>query len=432
MIPAPKLPPMSKAESLNAVLAAQAPAAAAMLSPLGRAFAFPAGIPAQSYEAAGCELRATIGQLTDGGGRAMPLAALSRHLGDVSQEQAFLYAHAAGLKPLREAWWRRISAEAGAPAPRCALPVVTAGITHALSICADLFADEDTDVVIARPFWGNYNLLFGTRRGARVLTYSFFDEAGERFNVEGLRRTLGQVRRKAIVIINFPSNPTGYTPNRAEVEQILRTLTEHEGPSVVILDDAYHGWIYDDEAVHESLFWELLRRRDPSRLLPVKADGATKELLFFGGRTAFLTFGEGGEAGEALVDKAMTSIRGAINHAPAPSQALALAALQDPELEAQIAYRLDQARHRYAVLKAALAELDTPLLRPYPFNGGFFAMIGVDPSIDVETLRRRLIAEQSLGLISLPDVNALRIAFCSVEAEDLPEVVRRMAAGVRA
>jgi len=81
------------------------------------------------------------------------------------------------------------------------------------------------------------------------------------------------------------------------------------------------------------------------------------------------------------------------------------------------------------ILKDALGQLKSPRLRPFPFNSGVFALIGVE-GIPAEELRKKLIAEQSVGTIAIPSVNALRVAYCSVADEKIPELVRRIDAAV--
>ncbi len=90
--------------------------------------------------------------------------------------------------------------------------MVTGGVTHALSVVADLFVDRGDVVLVPDKFWENYELIFGVRHEAQLATYPFFNAEG-RFNVEALRRALAacEANRKTIVILNFPNNPIGYS-----------------------------------------------------------------------------------------------------------------------------------------------------------------------------------------------------------------------------
>jgi aspartate/methionine/tyrosine aminotransferase len=419
----------SKVERQEAALREEAPAAWACLNARGRRLAYPAGIPAQSTDAAGCTYNATIGQVTDGRGNPLPLPSLERHSGDLDNRDLFLYAKQGGAPELRRAWrgWQALEAgEVDLP-----LPMVTAGLTHGLSLVASLFVDEDTDVLIADPCWENYEGIFGDFFGGRLRGFDFFD-ADLRFNAAALREALAaSAGRKAALLLNLPGNPSGYTLTRAEVPAMMEAILAHPGPLVVICDDAYHGMTYEDDLLTESPFWELARRGDPARLLAVKIDGVTKELFFFGGRVGFVTFGVGGAAGAALEDKARASARFTVSSMPGPSQAIAAAALSDlPQLRAEQAAVMATLTERYAAMKQALGALEGTALTPYPFNSGCFCLVGVDPAIDADALRRRLIAEQSVGVVAVPSINAVRLAFCSMALEDIPEVVRRLAAAV--
>ena len=64
------------------------------------------------------------------------------------------------MKPLRDAWGARLNLPAGVPA---SVPVVTTGITHGLSLCADLFTGPDVPVILGGPYWDNYEMIFTMR-----------------------------------------------------------------------------------------------------------------------------------------------------------------------------------------------------------------------------------------------------------------------------
>ena len=160
---------------------------------------------------------------------------------------------------------------------------------------------------------------------------------------------------------------------------------------------------------------------DPERMLVIKVDGATKELLFFGGRVGFVTFGVEGEAAAVLEEKGTGALRSSVSSLPGPSQALVAAALGDPAAEAQRAVIMGEMAARYRVLKGAL---DDNGLSYLPFNGGVFALVRV--SGDPEAIRKRLITEAGVGVVSSPDAGALRVAYCSVSEDGLVELAQRL------
>ncbi len=413
---------MGKLERLNQTLEREAPAAFACLSAIGREAFMPQGIPAQAEEAQDCAYKATMGQVTDGQNQAVPLPALARALASLDINQAILYSPQGGMQALREAWGRRLDSR-GRAVPR-SHPLATNGLTHGLSLVADLFCGPDTPVLCPFPTWGNYRTIFSLRRGANPRFWRFFSDA-DTLNVEGFQAQLQELRGPAVVLLNFPGNPTGLSPTLAEWETMKRALLDHPGPLVVLCDDAYNGMVWEPGLLVSSPFYDLAQDADPARLLPIKVDGASKELGFFGGRVGFLTFGVSGEAGKALEDKAKVLIRGTISALSGPSQAAVISALGDPELEAQEAAFRGLLRERYVALRQGLRTLADTSLHPLPFNAGFFALINVQNE-DADALRRRLIRDHSVGLIAIQSVNALRVAYGAISVEDIPELVSRI------
>jgi aspartate/methionine/tyrosine aminotransferase len=417
---------MSDADELNGVLERHAPALFRCLSPLGRNAAFPKGIPFQAEQARSAEIDATIGQLTDGAGQPLPLPRLRALLSGLNAKEALLYAPVSGPAELRRRWGLRERDLGAAPESlRTTLPFVTHGLTHGISLLADLFVDDDTDVIIPTPAWENYELLVQLHQRPRIRTFPFFRDG--RFNHEGLADAMAAVRRKALVILNLPGNPSGYAPHVREIEPLLQALCSGRAPAVVAVDDAYQGWVYEDEHPRASLFWELARRADPETLVPIKIDGATKELAFFASRVGFLTAPLDVEAERAFESKLKCVTRGTVGSASGPALAAVSAVLADPDLEPAFEALRAELAGRYRALRAALDQLSDERVRPQPFNAAYFALLKLDPSLDAEALRLRLLHEAKVGVIAFPEDNCLRLAYCSIRGEQLPTLVERLA-----
>src|SRR3954447_16496057 len=121
-------------------LRAASPAIWAALSPLGRRLRLPANfLPQQTAEARGKAFNATIGQITDGHGTAVPLPAMAAALSgldDAERSRAFLYAPVEGIAELRRAWrdWQRRGMGASQASPPSSLPMVAVGPAQARSL----------------------------------------------------------------------------------------------------------------------------------------------------------------------------------------------------------------------------------------------------------------------------------------------------------
>jgi aspartate/methionine/tyrosine aminotransferase len=422
------------ADAVNRALAEEAPALHAALSPLGRRAVYPKGIPFQAAEARGRAYNATIGQITDGRGGAVPLPSMAAALAGLAaseRNRALLYSPIEGFADLRKAWraWQRRDAPSGADS---SLPLVTAGLTHGLSLAADLFAGEGRAVAVPDPFWGNYRQTFVTRTGARLLPAPSYRDG--RFDPGSLAAALATLPdgEPALAIVNFPSNPGGYSPTPDERRVLVDSLlaAADRRPLVVLCDDAYAGLVYEPDIPRTSLFWNLAGRHP--NLAPIKIDGATKEFSFFGGRVGFLTFAlpPGSSAAAALESKVKCLLRATVGSPVSASQAVLLAGLTSPDRDREVESIRALLSERYQALKSALATADPALLTPLPFNSGCFALLQLPPTLDPETLRRHLLDHQDTGVISITP-NYLRLAHCSVAAAAIPELVSRIEQGAR-
>src|SRR5512136_1814060 len=129
----------------------------AMLSQQGQNLYFPAGIVAQAQEAARYRPRfnATAGVAME---RNQPflMPSLRAFINDLSPDECVGYAPTGGDADLRAAWRREIIEKnpdlAGGP---FTLPLVTSGVSHALSLAAGLFVDPGDRVVFPDPAWEN-------------------------------------------------------------------------------------------------------------------------------------------------------------------------------------------------------------------------------------------------------------------------------------
>ncbi len=426
------MPTVADAASLNRDLERHAPSVLKGLSPLGRRAFYPAGIPHQAAEARGTTYNGTIGQITDGHGHALPLPSMAAAvaLEGADRDQAFLYSPVDGRPELRQAWRdrQRRGVDAGVPST---LPLVTDGLTHALSIAADLFGGEGRVIATPAPFWGNYRQVFTLRTGADIKAAPYWRDG--RFNPLAVAEALAEVPagEPAVAIVNAPSNPGGYMPTANERELLCASLIEVAAsrPLVVLCDDAYAGLVYEDDIPRESMFWSLAGAHE--NLLAIKIDGATKELSFFGGRVGFITFGveQGSLVEAALESKVKSLVRSTVGSPVASSQMLVLQTLRSPHADQEIEAVRFELEGRYRALKTALAGVDPSLLRAWPFNAGCFAVVDLPAGVDAEALRHHMINELDSGIVSIPP-NTVRIAFCSVAEAEIPELVRRLEQGV--
>ena len=411
-----------EAQDRNTKLAAIAPTVLEALSPLGKRSFFPKGIPFQSGQAKDCKINATIGQITDGAGNPIPLAPMAEKVPNLPAKDVFLYTPIQGRDQARNAWHKKLVEEDSRMA-QVGLGQVGAGICHAISMGAELFFAEGDTLVLPDLYWDNYDQIFGIRFNGKMVRYAFYREDGG-FNYEGLKQALASVKGKVHAILNFPSNPTGFSPTPEDMSKIAEILIEAAKDRIVVAfcDDAYHGLVYEKTAATKSLFFELIQKHP--NLIPLKCDGITKELSFFGGRVAFLHFGVAVEASDILVDKCKGLIRAGIGGTVSISQVLLETELADPRHASEVERVRLVLDDRYQALKQALSK-PSRHWTVLPFNGGCFCLLRLRDGIDAEALRQKLIKEESVGIVSQGQ-NHIRLAFCSMRKEDVAPLVEAL------
>ncbi|GAB2694105.1 aminotransferase class I/II-fold pyridoxal phosphate-dependent enzyme [Paenibacillus thermoaerophilus] len=422
------------ARKLNDTLQSENPRVYEMLSELGRQIYFPKeGILSQSAEAKAKakKYNATIGIAVENG-QPMHLKAIQDTLSAYDPKDLYEYAPPAGKPELRNVWREKMIAETPSLAGKSfGVPIATNALTHGLSIVSDLFCDPGDPLIIPDKNWENYELTFGVRRGAEIVYYPLYNE-NRKFNAEGLKEALlaQKAKGKAIVILNFPNNPTGYTPGVEEGREIVAAIKEaaEAGINIVaVTDDAYYSLFFED-SLTESLFGALADVHP--RVLAVKVDGATKEEYVWGFRVGFITYADPSEAVlNALEQKTLGIIRSTISSGPHPSQTFVLHALKHPDFEAQKREKAKIMKGRANRVKQLLdsGKYDDAW-DYYPFNSGYFMCLKLK-TVDAESLRKHLLDRYGIGTIALGETD-LRVAFSCIEEENIAELYDLIYQGV--
>jgi aspartate/methionine/tyrosine aminotransferase len=414
------------ARELNTTL--EATIVGKLLSAAGRRMYFPRGIVVQSGEAKqyAHRLNATAGIATQGG-QPLFLAPIRENIPNLPPEEIFSYATTTGDPRLRELWLREmIEKNPSLKDKKTSLPIVVSGLTHGLSLLADLFIGAGDTVIVPDLFWGNYRLIFEDRMGAHLLTFPLFSTAGA-LNLEALESLLKELEGgKVILLLNFPNNPTGYSPTKRDAKQLLDLLgraAETGTRLLLIADDAYFGLFYEQDIYCQSMFAEAADLHE--NILAVKVDGATKENLVWGFRVGFLTFASRDLRGEedyaALTQKVMGAIRCSVSSASTLSQSLVLRGMQSPAYGEEKKRVFAILRERYLRSRQILKALSGPI-RALPFNSGYFLSFDTG-ALSAERLRQALLKEQGIGTISIQD-RYLRVAYSSVDVERLEDLYK--------
>jgi aspartate/methionine/tyrosine aminotransferase len=428
------------ASELNQIIEQCNPHILEMLSPVGKSLFFPKGILSQSAEAKekAHRINATIG-IAKESGHTMCFDSILSAISDIPAAESLTYAPSYGIPDLRKAWQKELLVKNPSLGSHpISLPVVTCGVTHGISILADLWVDSGDVVILPDMMWGNYNMILSVRKGARLSHYSLFNDRGG-FNLEAFEqkvRAEAADNSKIVVLLNFPQNPTGYSISEDEAQSITEILTRvaEEGTRVIAAtDDAYFGLFYEPQTFKESLF-ACLSGRHPN-LLAVKLDGGTKEHFIWGLRVGFITYGAAGDGDpaplyEALEKKTAGGVRGNISNASHLSQRILLNSMASGANAAEKAEKFEILKARAEKVKAVLADSKYEgAWKPYPFNSGYFMCLQLK-TVTAEALRVHLLDRYGVGLIALGE-HDLRVAFSCIDKDQVEELFDTILKGIQ-
>ncbi len=424
------------ATELNERLKAKAPGIYNMLSRKGKESYFPkTGILSQSMQAKGSAINATIGMAFEDDLSPVHFRSLERLI-KLDPKKIFPYAGCSGLPELRKQWKAmQLQKNPALQGKHTSLPVVTCALSHGLSIASMLFLDPGDTVIIPDLYWGNYNMLIKDRCDANFDTYPLYN--GQGMNLEGLRNQLsGSGIGKKIVAMNFPNNPTGYTPTEIEMQEIttiLKASAERGNHIIVLCDDAYFGLVYEDGVDKQSLFAHIADIHE--NVLAVKFDGATKEDYVWGFRVGFITYAAKGlddEVYDILENKTAGGIRSSISSAPHISQSLLLEAYRDPDYQVEKQSKYDLLKSRYETVKAVIATNGNrykKFFTPLPYNSGYFMCVSLADGLDGDAVRKTLIEKYSTGVIYIHGV--IRLAYSAVAKDKIETLYENLYAACK-
>jgi len=326
-------------------------------------------------------------------------------------------------------------------------PIITTGVTNGIFLISSLLLNANEFIITPNKRWGNYDNIIKRVLGAKIKSFNYFKD--QQFNFEGLEGAIDEVavvQDKVLIILNFPNNPTGYVPTKEGSLKLIDLLKakqkEVKKPILVMIDDAYEPYIYDDNAINRSIFYDLQDLEED--IIPIKLDGATKELLLYGARIGFITIGlkptwtKNDKELETLkneIDNKLSGlIRSTISNCNHFYQAVMISLFNTKGIEEILKMREPIQRllkERYIKLNSELKKIKNPNISVDPNSGGFFTFINLNPNhMKASEFAELLLTKYKVGVIPIEtpseNVNGVRIAYCSIDLTQIPETVKRI------
>ncbi len=383
---------------------------------------------------------ATIGSATEENGDLMSFQTLVEETKKLTRTQLFAYANMRGIFEFVNAWKRdtldTYPSELRDKADRLStLPVTSCGgLTSGLMLSSQLFFDKNTPLLVPNTRWGNVDNVFFKNQRLKEETYQLVDKEGNlAFSdlIDKLTK-LQSTEDKIGIYLNFPNNPSGISPTLSQVKEFQDALKGVSKPTVIVIDDAYEGYVYEDDALNHSIFPYLIGLNE--NVLPVKVDGPSKRFCAYGARLGMVTLG----LDEGTDDAKKTEIREMIakisrtntSSSPRGIQEALTNVLTNPIKKQKIALErrrnLELLTKRYKLVKEYVESNESNILYPVNFNSGFFSYFLIKTQQTATEISTKLL-EKGLGTVPFVnennDLNGIRVAFCSISSDKITKAL---------
>jgi len=385
-------------------------------------------------------INATIGSAKNEEGKLLALKTLKEELANLSNDQLFGYANVRGQEKFVNAWkedtlstfpseYRKKAEELST------LPVTSCGgITGGLTISGQLFLDSKTKLLVPNTRWSNVDNCFFKNQQVKEVSYNLVNEEGE-LEFQDLILKLKEAEKekeKIGLYLNFPNNPSGISPRIEEIKVLQEALEEITIPVVIILDDAYEGYVYEKDVLDHSLYPYLIGLNE--NVLTVKVDGLSKRYSAYGVRIGLVTLGFGSEISEEEKKDYRETIakaaRTLTSSSPRGIQEAFANIYSDQSKFSQLQKEkqaiLALLSKRYALLKEEINKRKNDILTPVNFNSGFFGYWIVNDNHSAVDIGLTLL-KKGLGTVPFYNketgLNGIRVAFCSIKTDDIPRTV---------
>jgi aspartate/methionine/tyrosine aminotransferase len=255
---------------------------------------------------------------------------------------------------------------------------VTGGGMQAVQIAMRMIAGVGDEVIVPTPAWPNFDAAIGISGAATVCVAQEFGNKGWHLDIDKLVAAITP-RTKAIVI-NSPSNPTGWTATRDELVSVLDVARKHH--LWIVADEIYGRFVYAGQRAPS--FHDVMNEND--RIIFVQT--MSKNWAMTGWRLGWL------EVPKELGQVAENLIQYSTSGSPVFVQRAAIEALNNGD--DFIVSQIEKAKKSRDIFCAAFeATGRTRFLKP---DGAFYLYFSIDGVTDSRKATLKMIDDIKVGI----------------------------------
>jgi aspartate/methionine/tyrosine aminotransferase len=260
--------------------------------------------------------------------------------------------------------------------------LVTHGGIHAYYLAMQSVLNPGDEVLVPDPSWATHANMATMLRG-KVIRIPAPAENGFIPHFESWEQALTPKTR--VIVLNYPSNPTGAYPTREYLQKLQDFAAEH---NLWIVSDAVYEDLYYEEKPTSVAAFEGAKERT------LLVNSLSKSYAMTGWRVGYLA------APQAVIENALKAGQNSITCVAPFIQKAAAFALTDPQIQQVTAdMRAAYARRRDVVLRIA-HELESEKVLVTPPQGAFYFFLDFRP-LKMTSLEicERILEEAGVGLV---------------------------------
>jgi aminotransferase len=291
--------------------------------------------------------------------------------------------------------------------------LVSVGVSEALDLTLRALLNPGDEVIFHEPSYVSYSPSIALAHGKGVPVQT---RAATDFRLEAIDIERAITPRSKILLLNFPTNPTGGVIGKEDIEAIADVCIRHD--LLVLSDEIYSGLVYDG-GKHASIA-ALPGMKERTVLL----NGCSKSFAMTGFRVGYAC------APAPLIEALMKVHQYAIMCAPVMSQEAAIEALENCDREVE-AMRRDYEQRRNFIVRR-LNDMGLPCHSP---KGAFYAFPDISRTgLSSAEFSMRLLKSQKVAVVpgtafGAPGEGFVRCCFAT-GFDKLKEAMDRMEAFV--
>ena len=256
--------------------------------------------------------------------------------------------------------------------------LVSVGVSEAIDLALRALLNPGDEVLYHEPCYVSYAPSITLARGVACPIETKAEE-GFRLNAEALERAI--TPRSRVLMLNFPTNPTGATMSREDLEKVAEVCVRH---NLVVMSDEIYSEITFDGSSHSSIAaCPGMQERT------VFLHGVSKAFAMTGWRIGFAC------APVELIEAMMKIHQYAILCAPIMGQDAAIEALDRGEQSVEKMRREYEMRRNFIV--GALNDMGIPCRKPL---GSFYVFPDISSTgLASREFSLRLLSEEKVAVV---------------------------------